>query len=182
MSKNNRVFNTGAVRDSVIGKEDYIETISFLALKRYASYMTSCQDKYGQGNWRKGIPIVEYEKSMLRHIQKYLSNKYEGTNIEPNVDHLSAALFNLQGILHEEEKLVKNKDNKKMGDGHFQTPEYTEKDIPEYIYDYVKSGLSSNELLDLTRRFSNDFELGSEIRKRILNKEERDKHKLIDKQ
>lgn len=98
-------FKTGSVRDDQHDKEDYIESISWLTLKRYAQYMTKMSSKYGRGNWIKGIPIESYEQSLLRHIQKYLSNKYYGTNIEPEVDHLSATLFNLQGLIHEEEKL-----------------------------------------------------------------------------
>lgn len=100
----NKVFESGAQR-SIGNKEDYVETISFLALKRYAEYMTSQQERYGRGNWRKGIPIESYEQSLMRHLQKYFSNKYDGTNVEPDVDHLAAAWFNLQGLMHEEEKL-----------------------------------------------------------------------------
>ncbi|MEK6882812.1 MAG: dATP/dGTP diphosphohydrolase domain-containing protein [Nanoarchaeota archaeon] len=105
-----RKFNTGAVRDSDEGKENYIGAISFTALKRYVHFQTEAAKKYPDGNWRKGIPLEEFEKSLMRHLQKYFSNKYDGTSIEPDVDHLSAAWFNLQGIIHEEEKL--NEKNK----------------------------------------------------------------------
>jgi hypothetical protein len=98
-----RKFNTGSVRDSDEGKEDYIESISWLTLKRYAQYMKRQEKKYGRGNWLKGIPKESYEQSLLRHIQKYISNKYYGTKVEPDVDHLAASLFNLQGLIHEEE-------------------------------------------------------------------------------
>jgi hypothetical protein len=98
-----REFETGAKRDSD-DKEDYVETISYLALKRFAEYMTKMASKYGRGNWRKGIPIESYEQSLMRHLQKYLANKYDNAGLEVDVDHLSAALFNLQGLLHEEEK------------------------------------------------------------------------------
>jgi len=99
-----RKFKTGAVRDTDENKEDYIESISWLTLRRYALYMKSKEKKYGRGNWIKGIPIEEYEKSLVRHLQKYISNKYYGTKIEEEEDHLSAMLFNLQGLIHEEEK------------------------------------------------------------------------------
>ena len=99
-----REFESGAIRD-VDGKEDYVETQSFLAMKRYAEYMTVQAKKYGRGNWRKGIPIEEYEKSLMRHIHKYFANKYDNANLEPEIDHLSAIRFNLDGIIHEEEKL-----------------------------------------------------------------------------
>lgn len=102
-----REFESGAIRD-VDGKEDYVETQSFLAMKRYAEYMTAQAKKYGRGNWRKGIPIEEYEKSLMRHIHKYFANKYDNANLEPEIDHLSAIRFNLDGIIHEEEKLKLN--------------------------------------------------------------------------
>lgn len=95
-------FKTGAVRDNQEGKEDYIESISWIALQRYAKYMSKMASKYGRGNWRKGIPIESYEQSLLRHIQKYIANKYDDAGLEPEIDHLGAALFNLTGIMHEE--------------------------------------------------------------------------------
>lgn len=109
-NKSNRKFKSGAVRDTDEGKENYLDSISWPSLKRYSLYQNAAANKhsYPLGNWKLGIPIEEYEKSLMRHLQKYLSNKYDGTNIEPNVDHLAAAWFNLQGIIHEEEKL-KNK-------------------------------------------------------------------------
>lgn len=100
-----RKFSKGAVRDSDDNKENYIESISWLALRRYAFYMKECEKKYGKGNWKKGIPVDSFEESLLRHIQKYLMKKYDGIDVEPDCDHLSAALFNLQGLIHEEEKL-----------------------------------------------------------------------------
>lgn len=104
MKKKLRQFSTGAIRDSLDGKEDYIETISWRAFKRYAQYMTGKKKKYGEGNFKKGIPIEAYEQSLLRHVQKYLENKYEGGKEELNEDHLSAILFNVFGIMHEENK------------------------------------------------------------------------------
>ena len=102
---NNRKFESGAQRDSDEDKEDYIESISWITLQRYAKYMKTQEGKYGRGNWKKGIPVAEYEKSLMRHIQKYLANKYDDANLEPDIDHLSAAFFNLQGLIHELEKV-----------------------------------------------------------------------------
>lgn len=97
-------FDTGAIRDTQDGKESYVETISWLAFKRYAQYMTGKKKKYGSGNFKKGIPIDNYEESLVRHIQKYLANKYEGGDVEVNEDHLSAIVFNCFGIMHEESR------------------------------------------------------------------------------
>lgn len=99
-----REFSTGALRDIDDGKEDYIESISWLTMRRFAFYMKSFEKKYGRGNWKKGIPIEDYERSLMRHLQKYLANKYDNAGLEPDVDHLGAAMFNLSGLIHEEEK------------------------------------------------------------------------------
>ena len=98
-----RKFKSGAIRDNDDTKEDYIETISWTAMKRYAQYMTGKKSKYGAGNFKKGIPIESYEQSLVRHLQKYLANKYEGGLVEKEEDHLSAILFNVFGIIHEEQ-------------------------------------------------------------------------------
>jgi len=98
-----RKFTSGAIRDNDETKEDYIETISWTAMKRYAQYMTGKKKKYGAGNFKKGIPQESYEQSLVRHLQKYLANKYEGGTVEKEEDHLSAMLFNVFGIINEQE-------------------------------------------------------------------------------
>lgn len=95
-------FKTGAIRDTQGGKEMYGETISWRAFKRYATYMTGKREKYGSGNFKKGIPIESYEESLIRHVQKYMANKYEGGTVEKDEDHLSAIVFNAFGIMHEQ--------------------------------------------------------------------------------
>jgi len=105
-----RKFNTGAVRDNDEQKPNFVETISWTAFNRYATYMTGKATKYGAGNFKKGIPIESYEESLMRHIDKYFRNKYEAGYDEPNEDHLSAAVFNIFGILHEEAKISIDKE------------------------------------------------------------------------
>jgi hypothetical protein len=100
-------FETGAIRDSQAGKNNWTETISWTALNRYATYMTGKRAKYGAGNFKKGIPITSYEESIPRHWHKYFTNKYEGNSDEPNEDHLAAIIFNCLGIMHEEEAAKK---------------------------------------------------------------------------
>ncbi len=95
-------WKTGAIRDTQEGKPDFIETISFTALHRFAVYMTGKKKKYGSGNFKKGIPIESYEKSLMRHIDKYMRNKFENGKDELNEDHLAAMIFNIFGIMHEE--------------------------------------------------------------------------------
>lgn len=101
-------FLTGAIRDSQEGKESYIETISWTAFKRYSEYMTGKKSKYGAGNFKKGIPIESYEESLVRHLVKYVTNKYEDGNLEKGDDHLAAMVFNIFGIMHEEAKTKSN--------------------------------------------------------------------------
>ena len=108
-NKKVRKFTTGAIRDLDDTKEDYIETISWIAMRRYAQYMTGKKSKYGAGNFKKGIPVESYEQSLVRHVQKYLANKYEGQDIEKQEDHLSAILFNVFGIIHEEQRKENDK-------------------------------------------------------------------------
>ncbi len=103
-----RKFSSGAIRESEEQKEDYTETISWTSFKRYAKYMTSKKNKYGSGNFKKGMDIPSYERSMLRHVQKYMENKYEEGIIETDQDHLSAIVYNVFGIMHEEERIRKN--------------------------------------------------------------------------
>jgi hypothetical protein len=107
MANKIRTFDTGSIRDSEDNKEDYTETISWTAFKRYAQYMTRCKEKYGDGNFKKGMPIDAYERSLLRHVQKYMENKYEKGTVEKDQDHLSAMVFNIFGIMHEEEMMKK---------------------------------------------------------------------------
>jgi len=97
-------FKSGAIRDTQEGKLDFVETLSFTALHRYIAYMTGKKKKYGSGNFKKGIPIESYEKSLMRHIDKYFRNKYEGGDDEKGEDHLAAIVFNTLGIMHEEER------------------------------------------------------------------------------
>jgi hypothetical protein len=104
MQKNITKFKSGAVRDDQKGKIDFVETISWSALGRYARYMTDKASKYGRGNFKKGIPVESYEKSLIRHLHKYMVNKYENGQLEPNEDHVSAMVFNLFGIMHEEKQ------------------------------------------------------------------------------
>ena len=104
MNNDIRKFTTGAVRDQDNDKEKYVECFSFTAWRRFAKYMKTQEKKYPPDNWRKGIPEKEYEQSLMRHLQKYFMNKYEGGQLEPDIDHLAAAYFNLQGIMFEQDK------------------------------------------------------------------------------
>lgn len=111
-------FSTGAIRDSQEGKNDWTETISWTALDRYAKYMTGKKKKYGAGNFKLGIDIESYEQSLIRHWHKYFTNKYERGDNEPEEDHLAAMVFNVLGIMHQEEMAKKNAEQIDKGLGY----------------------------------------------------------------
>lgn len=104
MSNLRPVGKTGAVRNNDAGKPNFVESKSWIADWRYGKYMRRIEDRkvFPPDNWRKGIEVKEYEKSLIRHLDIYMMNKYEGQNIEPEVDHLAAMRFNLDGIMHEQ--------------------------------------------------------------------------------
>ena len=107
-----RRFSTGAIRDTEDNKPDLVETKSYTAEWRFTQYMTSKKSKYGSGNFKKGIDIDAYERSLMRHLNKYFRNKYEGGQDEPDEDHVAAMRFNIDGIMHEEERLKSFKKKK----------------------------------------------------------------------
>lgn len=104
VENNITTFKSGAIRDSQEGKELYCDTISWTAFRRYAQYMTGKRKRYKDGNFKLGISIESYEDSLVRHLVKYMTNKKENGDLEKDQDHLSAMVFNLFGIMHEEEK------------------------------------------------------------------------------
>lgn len=95
-------FKTGAIRDDQSGKFDIAEYMSPLALGRFYEWMRKSAEKYGAGNWRKGIPPDSALKSLRRHLWLVDLKEY-GVDLEPDTDHLAAAMFNIMIKLHDEE-------------------------------------------------------------------------------
>jgi len=105
-----RKFDTGATRDTDVGKLDYDGFLSPLAIKRYAQYMHKHRLQpdgklRDSDNWQKGIPKEQYRKSLFRHfIDVWYILRGWGTKSEAGEDVeslLCAILFNTMGILHE---------------------------------------------------------------------------------
>ena len=94
-SGDRRKFNTGAQRDVVVGKGRY-DLISPIMIERLAKLLQRGAEKYNDRNWEKGMPLSVYMDSGMRHLFKFL----EGHKDE---DHLIAAIWNLQALLHIEE-------------------------------------------------------------------------------
>jgi hypothetical protein len=106
-TKKIRTFETGATRDSDDGKLDFDGFLSPSVIKRYALYMHQHRVQTdgtlrSSDNWKLGIPIKQYMKSMWRHFFEVWNLHSEG-NIKTEVaeEALCALLFNVNGMLHE---------------------------------------------------------------------------------
>lgn len=103
-----RKFTSGAQRDVANGKGRY-DLVSPIMIDRLAKLLERGAVKYDDRNWEKGMPLSVYMDSGMRHLYKYL----EGHTDE---DHLIAAIWNLQALLHIEEMVNRGKLPKKLCD------------------------------------------------------------------
>ena len=87
--------STGAVRDTS-GNKPRPDLISPFVLERIGSHMRRGADKYSAWNWAKGMPSSRFYESLMRHLMKYAQG-------ERDEDQLSAAAYNLFGLIHNEE-------------------------------------------------------------------------------
>lgn len=106
-----RKFETGATRDTATDKHDYEAFVSPLVTRRYGKFMHKHR-KQSDGslragdNWQKGIPIDQYVKSLVRHVED-VRLIHDGYQAWDNVglveveDALCAIIFNASGILFE---------------------------------------------------------------------------------
>lgn len=106
-----RTFDTGATRDTVQGKLDYVKGLSPIVLRRYMQYLDkhrlqSNGNMRDFDNWKKGIPQETYHSSGGRHFmaawlieEGYAVSDNHGPIDEENA--LCGLLFNTMGRLHE---------------------------------------------------------------------------------
>lgn len=87
-------FPTGAKRGTEADRERW-DLIPILGLIRLARTCADGADKYGEGNWLKGIPVSDLLNHAIRHIYLYLA----GDRTE---DHLAHAAWNLLAACHME--------------------------------------------------------------------------------
>lgn len=92
-----RSFSTGSVRDKVDGKGAY-HLMSPFPILQYALRMEDGMSKYGERNWEKGQPVMQFFNSGVRHLFNFLEDCMLG--VEPKEDHLGAALWNIGGMVH----------------------------------------------------------------------------------
>lgn len=106
-----REFSTGATRDTSQMKLDPFGFISPLALHRFSEYMhkhrlQSDGKLRDSDNWKKGMPPMEYVRSLIRHVFDFwlvtsgLSPRFDKKVSDPQ-EIACAILFNVQGFLHE---------------------------------------------------------------------------------
>lgn len=86
-----RLFKTGAQRD-LSDTKPAIHNLLGYTRQRFGYHMRMGANKYGDGNWLKGLPTECYLESVDRHLASYL----EGDRSE---DHLSAIIFGIQGCM-----------------------------------------------------------------------------------
>lgn len=83
-------FQTGALR--VPTKTDYSQ-LSHVALRLMAETQAEGNEKYGYGNWQKGIPVSNLLSHALGHIFALM-------NGDTSENHLGHALWNLEKAAH----------------------------------------------------------------------------------
>jgi len=88
-------FKTGSQRDTDDGKSRFDLMTPFIK-QRLGELLRKGAIKYGDNNWLLGQPNSRYWASFTRHLGKY----ERGENDE---DNLSAMIWNLCGIMHNEE-------------------------------------------------------------------------------
>lgn len=89
-------FNTGAQRDTRQGKGRY-DLIPPRPLKRLAGVYERGAIKYGDNNWRKGMPFSRFIDSATRHLVEY--REIKEANSQMDEDHLAQAVWNLFCIM-----------------------------------------------------------------------------------
>ena len=102
-------FKTGAIRDTTTGKGRY-DLLSSIAIKRLAQHSGNGGIKYEDRNWEKGIPLKRFLDSALRHMFQLL----EGGDAE---DHAAAAMWNIQGFIHTQEKIRRGELPRELAEG-----------------------------------------------------------------
>ncbi len=101
-----RYFETGATRDSEVGKLDYEGFLSHEVLQLYAEYMNvhriqSDGHIRDSDNWQKGMPRDVYMKSAFRHFMDVWAS-HRDPRVDFDREAACALLFNIMGYLHEE--------------------------------------------------------------------------------
>ena len=106
MSTEMRNFETGATRNTDVGKYDYEGFLSPLVIERYGEYMNKHRLQADgklrdSDNWQKGIPRIAYMKSGFRHFFDWWK-EHRGITTKDGIEEaMMALLFNIMGYAHE---------------------------------------------------------------------------------
>ena len=108
-----REFETGATRNAEVDP-DYHGFFSPLAMHAYGQYMHAHRVQADgtlrdSDNWQLGMPRDTYVRSLVRHTHdvELIHDGWDGLarrddrDPDPLKAHLSAIIFNAQGLLHE---------------------------------------------------------------------------------
>lgn len=96
-ANDNRMFDTGAFRDSSAGKPRP-DLLSPFATLRRSRVMELGAVKYGPRNWEKGMPLSVFLASANRHLLQFMLG-------ETDEDHLAHCAFNIDAIMHGQEMI-----------------------------------------------------------------------------
>lgn len=103
IEKQIKIFESGAKREEKSHKP-YVHSFKGYTRIRFGYHMTKGAMLHGDKNWELGLPTESYEESNDRHWAQYLSG-------DRSEDHLSAMIFNIQGIMLNEQKEGVEADN-----------------------------------------------------------------------
>lgn len=118
-------FNTGAVRDDQEDKGRY-DLIPPIVEERLAKHYESGAKKYGDNNFRLGMPIKRYVDSARRHLNKYRMGMTDE-------DHLIAAIWNLAGIVETEYLIGMGFLPEELADGNYYSKDVYEREKKELL-------------------------------------------------
>jgi hypothetical protein len=93
-------FKTGAVRDAMEGK-GFPSMIPVIALRSISKRFEDGANKYGRGNWEKGIPLSRYYDSASRHLWSIKSG-------DESEDHAGAVLWNIACLMETKRMIDSN--------------------------------------------------------------------------
>lgn len=91
----NTQYDTGAQRDNRNGKLR-MSLIPQSSLERLMKRFLEGAEKYGENNWKHGMPFVDLIDSSDRHLRAYLN----GDNSE---DHLAAVAWNVFVLMFQQD-------------------------------------------------------------------------------
>ena len=92
-------FETGAQRDVQSGKGRF-DLLPCHAVTRLAQLFENGAVKYGDDNWRKGMPLNRYLDSALRHLIKFMDGQRDE-------DHATAVIWNMMCLV-ESQKIIED--------------------------------------------------------------------------